>query len=63
MAKYPYIVVKNDIWYPAGAEVPVDKPVVEEKEETLVEAKEETPVKELEENRESNENEKKVGAM
>lgn len=49
MAKYPYIVVKNDIWYPAGAEVPADKPVVEEKEETLVEAKEETPVKELEE--------------
>lgn len=49
MAKYPYIVVKNDIWYPAGAEVPVDKPVVEEKEETLVEAKEETAVKELEE--------------
>ena len=49
MAKYPYIVVKNDIWYPAGAEVPVDKPVVEEKEETLVEAKEETPVNELEE--------------
>ena len=49
MAKYPYIVVKNDIWYPAGAEVPVDKPVVEEKEETLVEAKKETPVKELEE--------------
>ena len=49
MAKYPYIVVKNDIWYPAGAEVSVDKPVVEEKEETLVEAKEETPVKELEE--------------
>lgn len=49
MAKYPYIVVKNNTWYPAGAEVPVDKPVVEEKEETLVEAKEETPVKELEE--------------
>lgn len=49
MAKYPYIVVKNDIWYPAGAEVPVDKPVVEEKEEALVEDREETPVEELEE--------------
>lgn len=29
MAKYPYIVVKNGIWYPTGAEVPVDMPTVE----------------------------------
>lgn len=29
MAKYPYIVVKNGIWYPAGAEVPVDMPTEE----------------------------------
>ena len=29
MAKYPYIVVKDNIWYPAGAEVPVDMPVEE----------------------------------
>lgn len=24
MAKYPYIVNKNGVWYPAGAEVPED---------------------------------------
>ncbi len=29
MAKYPYIVVKNGIWYPTGTEVPVDIPVEE----------------------------------
>ncbi len=32
MAKYPYIVVKNNIWYSAGAEVPVDMPNVEKEE-------------------------------
>ena len=25
MAKYPYIVNKDGVWYPAGAEVPADK--------------------------------------
>ena len=25
--KYPYIVVKNGIWYPAGAEVPAGTPL------------------------------------
>lgn len=49
MAKYPYIVVKNNTWYPAGTEVPADEPAQAKKEETLVEAKEETPVEELEE--------------
>ena len=34
MAKYPYIVNKNGIWYHAGAEVPEGtKPVAEEKKE------------------------------
>lgn len=32
MAKYPYIVVKNNIWYSAGAEVPVYMPNVEKEE-------------------------------
>lgn len=25
--KYPYIVNKNGVWYPAGAEVPEDTPI------------------------------------
>lgn len=25
--KYPYIVVKNGVWYPAGAEVPAGAPM------------------------------------
>ena len=34
MAKYPYIVNKNGIWYPAGAEVPEGtKPIAEDKKE------------------------------
>lgn len=41
MAKYPYIVVKNDIWYPAGTEVPADEPAQAKKEETPVEELEE----------------------
>lgn len=49
MAKYPYIVVKNNTWYPAGTEVPADEPAQTKKEESLVEDKEETPVEELEE--------------
>lgn len=34
MAKYPYIVNKNGIWYPAGTEVPEGtKPITEDKKE------------------------------
>ena len=34
MAKYPYIVNRNGIWYPAGTEVPEGtKPIVKEKTE------------------------------
>lgn len=34
MAKYPYIVNKNGIWYPAGTEVPGGtNPITEEKKE------------------------------
>lgn len=31
--KYPYIVNKNGIWYPAGAEVPQEINIQEEKQE------------------------------
>ena len=31
--KYPYIVNKNGIWYPAGAEVPQEINIKEEKQE------------------------------
>ena len=31
--KYPYIVSKNGIWYPAGAEVPQEINIQEEKQE------------------------------
>lgn len=31
--KYPYIVNKNGIWYPAGAEVPQEINTVKEKQE------------------------------
>ena len=31
MAKYPYIVNKDGVWYPAGAEVPEDANLVENK--------------------------------
>lgn len=44
MAKYPYIVVKNNIWYSAGAEVPVDMPTVENESEVPVDM----PVEEIE---------------
>lgn len=34
MAKYPYIVNKNGIWYPAGTEVPEGtKPILEDRKE------------------------------
>ena len=35
--KYPYIVNKNGIWYPAGAEVPQEINIQEEKQEKLQE--------------------------
>lgn len=33
MAKYPYIVNKNGVWYPSGAEVPDGKNIRENKED------------------------------
>lgn len=34
MAKYPYIVNKNGVWYPAGAEVPEDTDFIENESES-----------------------------
>lgn len=35
--KYPHIVVKNGVWYPAGTDVPADISISDQEEENLQE--------------------------
>lgn len=43
MAKYPYIVNKDGVWYPSGTDVPEGKAVAVEVTPTITEPKAETP--------------------